>query len=211
MTVPRWLTWAKEIQAIAQTGLAFTENVYDKERYHQLQHLAAEIIATHTDIDVTPLREMFEKEAGYATPKVDVRGIVFKEDTLLMVREKMDGGRWTVPGGWADVNTTPAEAVVKEVLEESGYRVRATKILAVYDRNKHAHPPYLFHVYKVFIRCELLSDIPEKATTDYETGEPTFFNEAEIPADISTPRVTAAQIGRFFQHWRQPDLPTDFD
>jgi ADP-ribose pyrophosphatase YjhB (NUDIX family) len=208
---PKWLEWARTLQAISQIGLHFTVNVFDRERFAQIRDLAAEMMAAHTGTDTAYIRDLFDQQAGYATPKVDVRGVVFRGDALLMVREKLDEGRWTIPGGWADVQDTPSEAVEREIYEESGYRTLAVKVLAVYDRNKQGHPPYPFRAYKLFFRCELLDDRPEIAPHDHETGEATFFHEHEIPADISTGRVTAAQIARFFEHLRQPDLPTDFD
>lgn len=208
---PQWISWVRQMQALAQSGLAFSPNVYDRDRYQQLQRLAAEILSTYTDTAAEFISDLFDQQAGYATPKVDVRGIVFKGDTMLLVRETMDEGRWTLPGGWADINDTPSEAVEREIHEETGYRARATKVLAVYDRTKQGHPPYPFHVYKLFFMCELVSEQREAAETDYETAEPTFFLESDIPQDISLGRITPMQIKRFFEHHRQPSLPTDFD
>ncbi len=208
---PKWLEWARTLQAISQIGLHFSVNKFDQERYAQLRDLATEIMAVHTGQETTYLRDLFDAQAGYATPKVDVRGVVFKGDAILMVREKMDEDRWTLPGGWADVNDTPSEAVEREVYEETGYRSRVVKVLAVYDRDRQGHPPFPFRAYKLFFRCELLDDRPDTALHDHETGEATFFRENEIPADLSTGRVVPAQIKRFFEHYRNPDLPTDFD
>jgi 8-oxo-dGTP pyrophosphatase MutT (NUDIX family) len=139
MPDPDWLNWAREIQAIAQTGLAFSKDPYDLDRFAALRSLSAQIMADHTSADIARVEALFEAETGYATPKVGVRGAVF--DTagrILMVRETVDQHRWTLPGGWADVNQTPAQSVVREVLEESGYQVRATKLAAVWDRARHA-------------------------------------------------------------------------
>jgi len=208
---PKWLEWARELQAIAQNGLTFSENVYDRERYKQVRDLAVEIMATYTGENAEHLRDLFDRQAGYATPKIDVRGVVFKGDALLLVREIQDHGRWTLPGGWADINDTPSEATIREVYEESGYRARVVKVLAVYDRTKQGHPPYPFHTYKLFFECELLDETPVPNPHDHETGEATFFTEDHIPADLSVMRVTAAQIARFFEHHRNPTLPTDFD
>ena len=208
---PRWLEWARRLQAISQIGLNFTENPYDRERYTQIRDLAIEMLALHTGTDTAYLRDLFDQQTGYATPKVDVRGVVFRDDAILLVREKLDNGRWSLPGGWADVGDTPSEAVEREIYEESGYRARTVKILAVYDRDKQGHPPYPFRAYKLFFRCELLDDNPDAARHDHETSEATFFRESEIPADLSIGRVTAGQISRFFEHLRNPSLPTDFD
>ena len=150
---------------------------------------------------------LLEKETGYATPKVDVRGVVFRESKLLLVREKSDG-RWSLPGGWADVCESPAENVVREIHEESGLLTRASKILAVFDRSKHPHePPFAFHVYKIFVLCSIIGG---KETPSSETDSVGFFGETEIP-ELSITRVTLAQVRRMFEHHRIPELPTDFD
>jgi len=206
---PRWLDWAQRLQAIAQTGLAFTENPFDSERYQQIREIAAEMLAAGSDADIETIRELFARQAGYTTPKVDVRGVVFRGDTVLLVREKLDGGRWTLPGGWADVGDSPSFAVEREVWEEAGFRVKAAKLLALYDRNKHDHPPYAFHAYKAFFWCELL-DEAQHLTPNAETEETGWFAEDALP-ELSVGRVTAAQIQRWFEHKRHPDWPTDFD
>jgi len=146
---PHWLDWAKRLQAIAQAGLTYADGAFDRERYLALRQVAAEIMASHTDSDVERINDLFVNETGYPTPKVDVRGVVFNDaGKILLVRETSDGG-WTLPGGWADVQTTPAENVTKEIEEESGYRTRAVKLLAVYDRSRHPHiPAFPHHVYK---------------------------------------------------------------
>lgn len=146
-----WLRWAREIAAIAQTGLAFTRDQYDIERFQQLRGLSAEILAHHTGVDQQRIATLFAGETGYATPKVDVRAAVFNDQNhLLMVRERADEDRWTLPGGWADVNFTPAENAVKEVLEESGYVVTATKLAAAWDRTRQGHPSGVFSCCKMF-------------------------------------------------------------
>lgn len=202
----KWLEWAKKLQAIAQNGLTYTENPFDVERYKSLQAIAAEMMATYSQTEPSYVLDLFAREVGYATPKVDVRGAVFRGDTLLFVREREDGG-WTLPGGWADVGDSPAEVAVREVYEESGYHSRAVKLLAVYDRDRHGHPPLAHYVYKLFFQCELISGSP---SSSIETDEVAFFAADEIP-ELSLTRVVPAQITRIFQHYRQPDLPTDFD
>lgn len=207
MTLPNWLKWSRQIQAIAQSGLAYTPNPFDQERYHQLMHIAAEMMAVQTQGDVGDVLKVFEQQSGYATPKVDVRGVLFKDGKILMVRELMDGGRWTLPGGWVDVNEPPSLAVEREMREEAGVIVKAVKLLAVYDRNLHGHPYYPFHAYKLFILCEGTGQI---APDPLETSDPTYFPEDELP-ELSTPRVTESEIQRMFEHFHQPDLPADFD
>ena len=205
---PIWITWAKALQAIAQTGLHFGESEYDAERYRQIQTIAAEMFAHHTNIDSSRILDLFSQESGYATPKVDVRGVVFQNSQILMVREVLDRHRWTLPGGWADVNEPPATAVTREIFEESGYQTKAVKLLAVYDRTQQGHtPPLPFHVYKMFFLCELMGG---EASPSYETSEVAFFPEDQIP-ELSRSRVLPHQIQRFFEYYRNPDLPTDFD
>jgi len=207
MDTPNLLQWAQEIQALAQSGLAYTENPFDAGRYKALSRIAAEMMAAKTGADLEEVLPVFEAQSGYATPKLDVRGVVFRDDKILMVRELADGGKWTLPGGWVDVNTPPGKAVQKEVREEAGVIVKAVKVLAVYDRNLHGHPHYPFHTWKIFMLCDLLAE----ATPDpLETAEPSWFGERSLP-ELSTNRVTAEEIQRMFEHHRHPDLPTDFD
>jgi ADP-ribose pyrophosphatase YjhB (NUDIX family) len=205
---PTWLRWAKELQAIAQIGLAYpTGNHFDRERYERIREIAAEMMAAGGGMDKESLLGLFEREEGYATPKVDVRGVVFREDKILLVREVADGG-WTLPGGWADVNESPKESVVREVREESGYEARPMKLLAVYDRSKHGHAPaFPYHVYKLFILCELTGGV---ARASVETNGVGFHGEDDLP-ELSVSRVTASQIRRFFEHRRHPEWPTEFD
>jgi len=197
------------LQAIAQTGLTFTRDPYDRERYERLRQLAAEIFSAYTGEPVDRIVNLFSGQTGYATPKIDVRAAVFDSDgRLLMVREAADQGRWTLPGGWADVNFTPAENAVKEVLEESGYEVAVTKLAAVWDRTRQAHPVSVFSCCKMFFLCDLVGGA---ATTSLETSEVRWFAEQEIPADLSLGRVLQRQIGRMFERRRNPGLATEFD
>jgi ADP-ribose pyrophosphatase YjhB (NUDIX family) len=205
--LPKWLEWAKRLQAISQNGLTYAGNTFDIERYEAVRQIAAEMMAVGSDTKLSRVLDLFAGEVGYATPKVDVRGVVFRDDALLMVLEREDN-RWTLPGGWADVNESPSEAVVREVYEESGYQTCAVKLLAVYDRSKHPHvPPFPFHIYKLFFRCEVTGGESGQST---ETAGLGFFRAGEIP-ELSVSRVTAAQVARFFDHLRHPEWPTEFD
>jgi len=208
MNEPDWLTWAREMQAIAQTGLEFTTNPYDRERYQALRALAARAMAAHGGGDPVLIEALFAGEQGYATPKIDVRGAAFRDGRILLVRERADEGRWTLPGGWADVNLTGAENVAKEVIEESGFIVHVTKLAAVWDRSRHGHTPKPFYAYKLFFICDITGGAP---ATSLETSEVGFFGSDEIPEDLSHDRVRPAQIRRMFEHFRHPGLPTDFD
>lgn len=211
MSQPSWFDWAQRLQAIAQIGLTYSKDPFDLERFAQVREIAAEIMAAGaSDMTIDAIRGIFAEQAGYATPKVDVRGVVFHEDKVLLVREERDQRRWTLPGGWADEGEPPALATEREVWEEAGYRVKAAKLLALYDRNTQGHPPIAFSVYKVFFLCDLL-DTHQDLQPNVETQETGWFSEDALPDDLSIGRVTRAQLLRFFTHHRQPDLPTDFD
>jgi ADP-ribose pyrophosphatase YjhB (NUDIX family) len=207
---PSWLLWARELQAIAQTGLEFAKDPYDRERYIRIRALAARMMAQAAGADAAWVEELFAGQFGYATPKVDVRGAVIRDDgRILLVREVADSGRWSLPGGWAEVNQSPREAVVREVLEETGFAVSVRKLAAVYDRARHPHlPPRPFHVYKLFFVCEIVGGT---AQTSRETSEVAFFAEDEVPSDLSIARVLPYQITRMFEHARFGALPTDVD
>lgn len=202
----KWLEWAQKLQAIAQNGLTYSQGPFDIERYKQLREIAAEIMATYSNMEPSYVLNLFKREGGYATPKVDVRGAIFRDDTLLLVKEREDGC-WTLPGGWADIGESPSEAIAREVYEESGYQTQAVKLLAVYDRSRHGHPPVQHYVYRLFFQCELLGGAP---SPNLETEEVGFFGEYEFP-ELSLTRVTPAQLARLFEHYRHPDWATDFD
>ncbi len=202
----KWLEWVKKLQAIAQNGLTYTTNPFDIERYKSLRAIAAQIMATYSNVEPSYVVGLFAREVGYATPKVDVRAAVFRDQQLLFVREREDGC-WTLPGGWADVGDSPSEVAVREVYEESGYNTRAVKLLAVYDRDRQGHPPLSHYVYKLFFQCELVSGSP---LASIETDAVAFFAENEIP-QLSLTRIMPAQVARIFDHYRHPDWPTDFD
>lgn len=198
---------ARQLQAIAQSGLAFARDPFDVERYEAVRRIAGQMMAGATGAAEDRLLALFLDERGYATPKVDVRGVVIRDGRILLVREAADG-RWTIPGGWADVWRTPAESVAAEVAEESGYEVRVTRLLAVYDRSRHGHvPEHPFRVYKLFFRCEVVGGAPAPGPETVDVG---FFDPAELPP-LSLGRVVTAQIHRMFDHARDAGLPTDFD
>lgn len=203
---PRWLVWAREIQALSQTGMHFAENEYQRERYQRLTEIAADIIHSHSDLAYDPLVNIFKRQIGYATPRVDVRGAVFRDDFLLMVRERMDGG-WTMPGGWADVGDIPSKAVEREVLEEAGFQVKASKVIGVYDANRSG-PLEIFHAFKIVFLCDLISGRP---TPSQETSEVAFFKHEDIPVKLSGERTRPRHIERAFAAHFDRSLPTFFD
>jgi ADP-ribose pyrophosphatase YjhB (NUDIX family) len=207
MPEPQWLKIAREVRAIAQTGLAFTADGFDHQRYARLRELAALLMAQGSATEHESILELLRQEKGYATPKVDVRGAAFQDGRVLMVREISDG-KWTLPGGWADVNQSAGECVVREIAEESGFKARALKLAAVYDYHKSGHPPrHIDSIYKMFFICEITGGA---ACASDETSEVAFFPRHELPP-LSLGRTTAAQIDRMFHHREHPELATDFD
>jgi ADP-ribose pyrophosphatase YjhB (NUDIX family) len=202
------LQWARKVQAIAQNGLTFTQDPFDRERFEQLQQLVTTILTTELPITPGQLQSLWLGDEGYATPKVDVRGAIFDRDKVLLVRERSDG-KWTLPGGWVDVGDAPSFAVEREIREESGYLAKAVKLAALFDRNNpaHGHPPSILHIYKLFFLCEITGGTP---TLSNETDGVEFFPVSSLPP-LSTGRATQSQIDRLYQHHLNRGLPTDFD
>lgn len=200
------LDWARQVRAIAQNGLLFTRDAFDRERYEKLQALTDSLVADELGLPVEQVKSLWQYEPGYVTPKVDVRGAVFKGESILLVRERSDG-RWSLPGGWVDINDSPSEAVAREIYEESGFRARPVKLAALFDRQRHPHPPSVYHIYKLLFLCELTGG---EATISNETDAVEFFAVDSLP-ELSNGRVTRAQIERMLEHHRRPELPTDFD
>jgi len=203
---PAWLGLARELHAIAQTGLHYTPDRFDAQRYERLRVLATEMMAFGAGVEAAQIADLFRQDIGYATPRVGVRGAAFRDGKLLMVREITDG-RWAMPGGWADVNQTPRECVEREIWEESGFTARALKLAAVWDRRRHGFPPNPISIYTMFFLCELTGGAPRPSI---ETSEIGFFGEDELP-ELSPGRNQAHQIRLMFAHHRRPDLPTAFD
>jgi ADP-ribose pyrophosphatase YjhB (NUDIX family) len=202
---PDVLRWAQRVQAIAQTGLTYARDPFDRQRYEELREIAIEM-AEAAGASREAARAAFTSETAYPTPKVDVRAVVFRGDEVLLVREARTGG-WTFPGGWADVGDTPKGVAERETREESGYRVRALKMLAVFDKSRHEHPPSLYYTYKMLVRCELVGG---EARESHETDAVGFFARGEIPR-LDLERTTPGQIAAAFAHHADPDRPTDFD
>jgi len=204
---PKILLWAKQILALSQTGLTYAEDPYDRERYTELRELAANMMAESTEVESETLLKLFEKESGYATPKVDVRGAVFKDGKILLSRE-LDDGCWSLPGGWADVNDSPSQALAREMREEAGVEVRCTKLVAVLDRHLHPHsPPTPYHIYKLFFICDVIGEGMELC---HDISETAYFAQNALPP-LSLHRTLPAQIGLMFLHHENPKLPTKFD
>jgi len=207
MSIPQWLTWARRLQAIAQTGLTYCQEKFDIHRYQEIRDIAAEMMTTGAAFPAAaPISDLFAQQSGYATPKIDVRVAAFRDGRILLVRE-LEDGCWTLPGGWADVGEPPSVAAAREAREESGYDVHITKLAAVFDRDLHGHPPYAFHSYKIFFLAELTGGAPQDS---HETADAQFFTEDHLPP-LSLMRVTPPQIAHMFAHLRHPELPTSFD
>jgi ADP-ribose pyrophosphatase YjhB (NUDIX family) len=206
MMEPKWLEWAKQLQSIAQAGLTYSKDVYDLERFQLIRNISVEILSQQADIDKTVIKDLFANETGYATPKVDIRSVVFMGNKILMVRENTDGD-WSLPGGWGDIGLTPSEVAVKEVKEESGFDVKPIKLIGVLDKKCHPHPPSPYHVYKMFIQCEIVGGTPKEGM---ETSAVEFFAENELPS-LSIARNTESQIQLAFRYLHNPQEPVYFD
>jgi ADP-ribose pyrophosphatase YjhB (NUDIX family) len=204
----------RRVLALAGTGLHFTGPQYrsdgsrefDRERYEEIGKLAAQLIALQTNAPVGELIDAWHADDGYVTPKVDVRGAVFRDNKILLVRERSDG-KWTLPGGWGDVNETPAQAVEKEIVQESGYTAKVVKLAAVYDRRTRNVPNSVFYIWKLFFLCEITGGSPQLSN---ETDGVEFFSLDALP-ELSTGRTVRWQIERMYAHHLNMALPTEFD
>ncbi len=202
---PLWLELARELYSISQAGLAYSKNDFDLERYHRLQQLSAEVLAAQTALSAEEILAAFTAQVGYATPKIDVRGVVFRAGKLLLVQEVTDG-RWAIPGGWADLGEAPAAMVEREVREESGLTVRASKLIAVYDANR-LQPQEFFSAYKLVFLCEYQNGEP---TPSMETPAGDFFDPLALPP-LSLFRTNPAMIREALAHLADPQRKTWFD
>lgn len=198
----------KSLRAIAQTGLHYSGNPFDRERFAEVREIASRMLEAGSGVSREAILRMDAAEFGYATPKVDVRGACFREGRILLVREVADRGRWTLPGGWADPNESPATAAVREIEEESGFQARALKLAGAFDRDLlGCFPPHPFHVYKLVFLCEITGGAARESV---ETSGVDFFAEDDLP-ELSLGRITPGLLGTCFAHHRDPGLPTAFD
>lgn len=201
-----WLKLAIEIQSLAQAGLTYTTNVYDIERYERLREISAEMIASKSEMSLEKVKDLFCNETGYQTPKLDTRAAIFMDDKILLVHE--NNGTWSLPGGWVDVLESVKSNTIKEVREETGLIVDATKLIAVQDRNKHNKPVYAYGVCKVFVLCELLGG---KFEENIETTEIKYFSLDEIPSNLAEEKTNKEQIEMCFEAYKDKDWQTQFD
>jgi ADP-ribose pyrophosphatase YjhB (NUDIX family) len=200
-----WLDWAREIFSLSQSGLTYSGNQYDIERYKRLQEITAEIIESQSDISRESALDSFSMQAGYITPKVDVRGAVVQDGKILLIQERADG-MWAMPGGWADLGNSPASVAEREVWEESGYRVKADKVVAVIDANR-IQPMEFYHAYKIIFLCKLVGGEPR---TSYETLAVDFFDPDHLPP-LSSYRTNEEMLKEVFAHVQDPNRLTAFD
>jgi ADP-ribose pyrophosphatase YjhB (NUDIX family) len=202
----KWLEWATRLQSIAQSGLTFGENQYDLGRYQQIRDLSVEILHEYTDINHEKIRDLFASETGYQTPKVDIRAAVFKDDKILMVKEKIDG-KWSLPGGWADVNTSVSESVVRECNEEAGADVKPKRVIAIQHANKQNNFIYPFTIYKIIVECDLLEYSFKENSETLGSG---FFSIDNLP-ELSVERNNLNQIKLCFEAKKQKLFEPVFD
>lgn len=203
--VPSWMGWAREIFSLSQAGLTYSQNEFDIERYKRLQEITAEMIASRSGLEEAAVLDSFSMQAGYITPKIDVRGAVIHNGKILLIQERADG-RWAMPGGWADLGNAPASVAEREVWEESGFRVRAEKVVAVIDANR-IEPMEFYHAYKIIFLCRLLDGEPR---TSHETLAVDFFDPANLPP-LSLFRTNESMVQEAFAHVNDPLRPAAFD
>jgi ADP-ribose pyrophosphatase YjhB (NUDIX family) len=201
-----WLEYAKRIGSIAQAGLTYAVNDYDRERYQELQDMSVAMLSRLTDEPVEKIGPLFTNETGYQTPKVDVRAVIFRDGKIALVHEKIDG-HWSLPGGWADIGYSAGEVAVKEAREEAGLDVQAVRLLAVLDKKFHPHPPSPYHVYKMFILCRITGGTLAAGMETHDAG---FFGRDKLPP-LSVERNTASQLRLMFDFLDNPGRETVFD
>ncbi len=200
-----WTSFIHSVQAIAQSGLAYAENPYEKERYEQLIDLASKMYSKLTKLDLSQIKKALQTEEGYITPKICVRGLCLENDNILLVKETAND-RWSLPGGWADVGLSAAENMQKEMKEETGFDCDIKRLLAFWDKEKHEHPPHWPHTY---IACFLCEKISGEKKLSHEISAIDFFPLDKLPT-LCTHRVTKNQIQRLIEISKR-DLATDFD
>lgn len=201
----KWLDWAKELQFIAQAGLTYSKDLYDIERFQRIRDLSAEIMADYSGMPVNIVKDLFCNEVGYQTPKLDTRAAIFKDDKILLVKER--NGAWSLPGGWVDVLETVKSNAEKEVREEAGLEVKATRIIALHDKNKHNTKPFAYNVLKVFVECEVVCG---SFRENIETVESRYFSKDELP-ELAEEKNTAEQVLMCFAAHNNPDWKVGFD
>ena len=199
----------KRLKNIADLGLLYAKDPFDRERYEELHHISLSMMARLTDTPLSKLTDFYLENTDYPTPKVDIRAFVMDEnDDILMVRESTDGG-WSLPGGWADVGLSPREVAVKEVFEETGLRVEAQHLMAVFDKKCHPHPPQASYVYKIVLSCKL-TDYPQTEQKGFDILDVGWFSIYNLPP-LSTPRIVESQLLLLHNQYKAPEPEPYFD
>ena len=200
------IQWASELQSLAQAGLYYGHDDFDRERYTRIREIAAEMVCERSGPPAEKVKELFCGEVGYQTPKVDTRAVIFREGKILLVRER--SGRWSIPGGWCDYNISPVENTVKEAREEAGLNVRVKRLIAVQDRAKHNTPEYIYGVVKIFYLCEAIDG---EFSRNIETSESQYFGEDELPREFAVEKCSREQVMMCFEAYRCEDWEVRFD
>ena len=201
----QWLESAIELQSLAQAGLTYGKDIFDRERYERIREISAEIMAYKTDIPVQKVKDLFCNETGYQTPKLDTRAAIFQNGKILLVKE--NSGKWSLPGGWVDVNVSVKENTIKEVKEEAGLDVTADKVIAIQDRSKHNLPVYAYGVCKIFVLCTIIGGAFKE---NIETTGFAYFSENELP-ELATEKNNEEQGKMCFEAYRTKNWSTLFD
>ena len=194
-----WIDLIIELQSLAQAGLTYGKDAYDKERYERIREISAEMMSNISDVPVEKVKGLFCNEIGYQTPKIDTRAAIFKDDKILLVQER--NGTWSLPGGWCDVNVSVTENTIKEVKEEAGMDVVVNNVIAVQDREKHNLPIYAYKVCKIFMLCDIVGGDFE---TNIETIGFDYFTEDSLP-QLATEKNNEGQIKMCFNAYRAGD------
>lgn len=202
----KWLKWAIEIQSLSQIGLAYTKDVYDRERYQRLREISAEMLAKKTEVSIEKVKDLFCHETGYQTPKLDTRAVIFRNNKILLVHE--NNGTWSLPGGWCDVLESVKSNTEKEVREETGLNVKAVKIISIQDRNKHNKPVYAYGVCKIFVLCEVING---NFVENIETTEIRYFSLQDLPHNLAEEKTNKEQIEMCFKAYLNENWQTQFD
>jgi ADP-ribose pyrophosphatase YjhB (NUDIX family) len=203
-----WLAWAKRLQSLASTGLHFGAGPFDRERYAEIASIANGMLAALGNVPIARIEGLVpDFGQGYATPRIDVRGAVIENDSVLLVRERGDG-LWTLPGGYADVGLSPAENVAKEIWEEATLRVTVRGLYGLRHKAKHDYVPDVRDFYKLFFLCERVDDAKPMPGT--ETSEVGFFRLDALP-QLSRGKVIERDIAAAFEFQRGAAPVTVFD
>ncbi|MEG1748062.1 MAG: NUDIX hydrolase [Tannerellaceae bacterium] len=200
-----WLKWAMEMQFIGQVGITYSKDCFDRERFERIRELSAEIMSLKSGMSSDIIRGLFCNETGFQTPKLDTRAAIFESGKILLVKER--DGKWSLPGGWVDVNQSIKSNTVKEVKEESGLDVVPVRLIALQDRNKHNSPPYPYGICKAFVQCQLVGG---EFKPNIETTETAFFSQEELPI-LAEEKNNKAQINLCFEAYNSDSWDSVFD